>query len=62
MRPCADDNLGAAHFVRRLCRGAVLAVLLAGSGCVGTGPLEYIHNGFKVGPNYKKPPAPVAPA
>jgi NodT family efflux transporter outer membrane factor (OMF) lipoprotein len=22
---------------------------------------EYVHNGFKVGPNYKKPPAPVAP-
>jgi NodT family efflux transporter outer membrane factor (OMF) lipoprotein len=29
------------------------------SGCT---PLtEYIHNGFKVGPNYGKPPAPVAP-
>lgn len=27
-------------------------------GC--TGPMEYISNGFKVGPNYKKPPAPVA--
>jgi NodT family efflux transporter outer membrane factor (OMF) lipoprotein len=27
-------------------------------GC--TGPVEYVKNGFKVGPNYKKPPAPVA--
>src|SRR5262249_38099620 len=37
-------------------------VLLAAAGCIGTGPLEYISNGFKVGPNYHKPPAPVAPA
>ena len=29
-------------------------------GCVATGPLEYMHNGFKVGPNYGGPPAPVA--
>jgi NodT family efflux transporter outer membrane factor (OMF) lipoprotein len=28
------------------------------SGCTTMG--EYIHNGFKVGPNYKRPPAPVA--
>jgi NodT family efflux transporter outer membrane factor (OMF) lipoprotein len=34
-----------------------LAVLLLG-GC--TSPMEYIHNGFKVGPNYKRSPAPVA--
>jgi NodT family efflux transporter outer membrane factor (OMF) lipoprotein len=39
----------------------VLAVtILLHSGCVATGPWEYIHNGFKVGPNYCKPPAPVA--
>jgi NodT family efflux transporter outer membrane factor (OMF) lipoprotein len=35
-------------------------VLLLGSGCVATGPMEYIRNGFKVGPNYERPPAPVA--
>jgi NodT family efflux transporter outer membrane factor (OMF) lipoprotein len=23
--------------------------------------MEYVHNGFKVGPNYRRPPAPVAP-
>jgi NodT family efflux transporter outer membrane factor (OMF) lipoprotein len=41
------------------CLTAGLAVaVLSLSGC--TGPLEYIHNGFKVGPNYKRPPAPVA--
>ena len=33
-------------------------ILAVASGC--TGIQEYINNGFKVGPNYKKPPAPVA--
>src|SRR5262245_38103704 len=32
--------------------------LVSLSGC--TGPREYIANHFKVGPNYQKPPAPVA--
>jgi len=31
------------------------------TGCVTTGPLDWIHNGFKVGPNYCRPSAPVAP-
>jgi NodT family efflux transporter outer membrane factor (OMF) lipoprotein len=46
---------------RTTCRaaGAVVVLVLAVAGC--TGPLEYIHNGFKVGPNYCRPPAPVAP-
>jgi NodT family efflux transporter outer membrane factor (OMF) lipoprotein len=46
--------------LRRL-RGVVVAAaaLLVG-GCVTTGPLDYVRNGFKVGPNYCKPPAPVA--
>jgi len=35
-----------------------LLMLICGSGC--TGVREYIHNGFKVGPNYKRPAAPVA--
>jgi NodT family efflux transporter outer membrane factor (OMF) lipoprotein len=39
-------------------RWALLALLLSLCGC--TSPLEYIHNGFKVGPNYQRPPAPVA--
>jgi len=34
------------------------AAVLALSGC--TGPREYVRNGFKVGPNYCRPPAPVA--
>ncbi|MFI5382089.1 MAG: efflux transporter outer membrane subunit, partial [Tepidisphaerales bacterium] len=38
----------------------MLSVALAAglSGC--TSPSQYIHNGFKVGPNYSQPPAPVA--
>jgi NodT family efflux transporter outer membrane factor (OMF) lipoprotein len=48
---------------RKLCwltvAGCLSTVLLSG-GCVTTGPLDYIRNGFKVGPNYCRPPAPVA--
>ena len=40
--------------------GCVVAVLLT-SGCVTTTPMTWIQNGFKVGPNYGRPPAPVAP-
>jgi NodT family efflux transporter outer membrane factor (OMF) lipoprotein len=38
---------------------AMLAVLSTSSGCI-TGIREYIANGFKVGPNYCPPQAPVA--
>jgi NodT family efflux transporter outer membrane factor (OMF) lipoprotein len=39
-------------------RVGALSLALSGAGCT---PLtEYVHNGFKVGPNYKRPPAPVA--
>ena len=40
--------------------GLAGAALVQG-GCVATGPLEWIKNGFKVGPNYCRPPAPLAP-
>ncbi len=36
----------------------VLALLLPAGGC--TPVVEYVRNGFKVGPNYHEPPAPVA--
>ena len=39
--------------------GLIVAVLL-NSGCILTSPGQWIHNGFKVGPNYYRPPAPVA--
>ena len=52
--------------VRRWIQSQGLTYCLAGaatafSGCAYTGGVkEYIHNGFKVGPNYAKPAAPVA--
>src|SRR5271157_1838268 len=44
----------------RIALAAFVGLALLNGGCVVTGPLEYIHNGLKVGPNYRKPPAPVA--
>src|SRR5438105_3375376 len=45
-------------------RHCVVLVALCGasliSGCVTTGPVDWVRNGFKVGPNYGRPPAPVA--
>ncbi len=37
---------------------ALAALALVAGGC--TSPLEYVRNGFKVGPNYQPAPAPVA--
>jgi len=37
---------------------ATLVLLACTSGCANLS--EWVHNGFKVGPNYQKPPAPVA--
>src|SRR5262245_56411081 len=37
---------------------ALAVAILSVSGC--TSFSDYVHNGFKVGPNYKRPPAPVA--
>src|SRR5690242_4021380 len=39
---------------------STVSVALLGCMVGCTGPIEYVKNGFKVGPNYKKPPAPVA--
>jgi NodT family efflux transporter outer membrane factor (OMF) lipoprotein len=36
-------------------------LILTMTPCGCTSPHEYIRNGFKVGPNYQQPPAPVAP-
>ncbi len=41
-------------------RAGFTGVVLSTSGCVTTGPLDWVHNGFKVGPTYQRPPAPVA--
>jgi NodT family efflux transporter outer membrane factor (OMF) lipoprotein len=40
--------------------GSVVAAIVLNSGCITTGPLDWVRNGFKVGPNYCRPPAPVA--
>jgi outer membrane protein TolC len=40
------------------CLAGVLMLVVPLSGC--THFKEYIHNGFKVGPNYHRPPAPAA--
>src|SRR5689334_8454131 len=48
----------AAHLRLRCMLGCILVLAIAVSGC--TGPVEYVRNGFKVGPNYRRPPAPVA--
>jgi NodT family efflux transporter outer membrane factor (OMF) lipoprotein len=51
---------GSKSAVRRVVGIALLLLsLLTFCGC--TTPSEYIQNGLKVGPNYHKPPAPVAP-
>lgn len=48
--------------LRTLCIVAISAALAAATlfstGC--TGPIEYVHNGFKVGPNYHPPSAMIA--
>lgn len=47
-------------FTQRIALLRVLVVFFT-FGLVGcTGVREYIHNGFKVGPNYQPPAAPVA--
>jgi len=49
----------AAEFTRQLAALLVVGLLIVlSSGC--TSVSDYVHNGFKVGPNYQKPPAPVA--
>src|ERR1700740_3042774 len=49
---------GKGLLLRRRWLGVGLAVLFLLPGCPSLS--EYINNGFKVGPNYGKPPAPVA--
>lgn len=54
---CTGRTRGA---LRRLALVSLAGIVLLPSGCVTTGPLEWVRNGFKVGPNYLRPPAPVA--
>ncbi|HLN32399.1 MAG TPA: efflux transporter outer membrane subunit [Gemmataceae bacterium] len=55
-------GLGGARPLRRwLGRAGLAGAILVNGGCVATGPVEWIRNGFKVGPNYDQPQGPVAP-
>ncbi len=60
---CCTDQVKMMDRTRIDVVGAVVPMLLATalltSGCT-TGPREWIQNGFKVGPEYCRPPAPVA--
>jgi NodT family efflux transporter outer membrane factor (OMF) lipoprotein len=40
---------------------SLVGAVLSSSGCIPLGLRQWVRNGFKVGPNYCKPPAPVAP-
>lgn len=50
------------RLVGSLTLASLVAAVLCNCGCVATGPLKWLHNGLKVGPNYGRPPAPVAHA
>src|SRR5262249_49774290 len=44
-------------------RAALAGLMVAGllpCGCVADNLRQYVHNGFKVGPDYSRPPAPLA--
>jgi NodT family efflux transporter outer membrane factor (OMF) lipoprotein len=46
--------------LRRVTLAGLLGAVFLNSGCITTGPRDWVRNGFKVGPNYCRPPAPVA--
>src|SRR5512142_2183909 len=60
--PCPlEARLGFRPRLRRqpTLAGLVIVALLP-CGCITDKLRQYVHNGFKVGPNYSRPPAPVA--
>jgi NodT family efflux transporter outer membrane factor (OMF) lipoprotein len=51
----------ARRWIGSRCRRWIAAgCILVASGCVLTSPSEYVRNGFKLGPEYRRPPAPLA--
>src|SRR5262249_28662060 len=56
----APPGLPGPRLLRWLAQAALVAAVLLNGGCITTGPLEWARNGFKVGPDYGRPPAPVA--
>src|SRR6516165_3023725 len=57
---CEDHGLTGRRLKRWLALASLVGGVLVSTGCITTGPRQWIRNGFKVGPNYCKPPAPVA--
>jgi NodT family efflux transporter outer membrane factor (OMF) lipoprotein len=55
------DGLKAPSRAAWLIAGWTVVLALTNAGCVVTSPADYVRNGFKVGPNYCRPPAPVGP-
>jgi NodT family efflux transporter outer membrane factor (OMF) lipoprotein len=55
-RSAVSGSIAPQLLARAVCVAGLVAALLA-AGC--TSPREYVRNGFKVGPNYCKPAAPV---
>ncbi len=58
MQACRHKSLPAYRLIRLISACLGVAAALALVGCTTTIP-EYIHNGFKVGPNYVPPAAPL---
>ncbi|MBV8076650.1 MAG: efflux transporter outer membrane subunit [Planctomycetaceae bacterium] len=60
--PCGHDacRTPRPHLPRRATLAGLVVAVSLNSGCIATGPRQWIRNGFKVGPNYSRPPAPVA--
>jgi NodT family efflux transporter outer membrane factor (OMF) lipoprotein len=49
-----------ARLLQWLLLGGLAGGTVLNNGCITTGPLQWVRNGFKIGPNYCRPPAPVA--
>ena len=60
-RSDSQPSRGCGELRRKVCRPLTVLVLAAAGLLTGCTPLgEYVRNGFKVGPNYGRPPVPVA--
>jgi NodT family efflux transporter outer membrane factor (OMF) lipoprotein len=59
-KPVPRGRAGRGRRLRRLALAGLTGAAVFSGGCLTTGPLDYFRNGFKVGPEYAKPPAPVA--
>ena len=57
---CCGSRIGTALHEAAVSRAWSACLVLAVLVCGCTTPSEYVHNGFKVGPNYCPPGAPVA--